>query len=227
MNQKYKTSKYMLSKADALIEGWYTYGSTENYVLLLPPHPGLGGTVSNSILRLITEAFCDLGFAALRINFRGVGLSKGNPNDRSMDLHDALSSLDWLCNRNPDFKSLWVAGFGYGGHITINMAMRRPGVHGFLAVTPYADDSDFSVLTPCPNGMVIYGSGDQIILPNLVKRMANELASQKGCSIVTKEVKGADHNYTNHREVLKGEIVKYLTAVLEQERKTISTVSYA
>jgi uncharacterized protein len=220
MNES-KTTKSMIYKTDALIEGWYALGGSQMCVLLLPPHPAFGGKISNSILRLAHNSFYEAGFTTLRINFRGVGMSKGTPNDRSMDLQDALHCLDWLSTKHGDPKILWVAGFAYGAHTAINVAMRRPGVHGFIAITPYTDNNEFNILTPCPNGNIITGSEDQVIRSSTIKRIASELTSQKGCSILFTELSGADHNYTNHREVLALEISRYINEMTSSETKSI------
>lgn len=213
-----KTTKTIIYKPDAVMEGWYTRNSSSMCALLLPPHPLLGGNIANTVLRLLNQSFSDAGFNTLRINFRGVGLSQGNINDRSFDLQDALEGLDWLSVRHSDPRILWVAGFGYGGYITINAAMRRPGVHGFISVTPYSDrEFDFNVLTPCPNGMIITGAADKIVECNSIQKIANELSNQKGCSITFRSIEGADHNYTDHRPQLYTEITNYLNNVLGSE----------
>jgi uncharacterized protein len=210
-----KITKTIIYKPDAVIEGWYAGGSAQMYVLLLPPHPMLGGSISNTLLRKIHQAFHEVGFGTLRINYRGVGLSKGSVNDRSMDLQDALDALDWLSLRHNEPKVLWIAGFGYGGYITVNAAMRRPGVHGFVSVTPYTDTQfEFNMLTPCPNGLVITGGSDKIVDPLAVKKIVKDLSNQRGCSIIFEEIDGADHNYVDKDQQLQAVIKNYLQSVL-------------
>lgn len=215
----YKTTKSMIYKTDALIEGWYSLSRPDMCALLLPPHPALGGKISNSVLKLMHEAMCDIGFSTLRMNFRGVGLSKGSPNDRSGDLQDALHALDWLSCKHGDPKLLWVGGFGYGAHVAINVAMRRPGIHGFASITPFAEESEFNILTPCPNGIILTGTDDQVISSEAIEKIATELSNQKGCSILFKEIMGADHNYSNHREVLRLELMTYVNKAIEGDYK--------
>lgn len=226
MNAKQIITKTMIYKSDALIEGWYSSGEQSMCALLLPPHPDLGGQINNAVLRLINKVFSAIGFSTLRINFRGIGMSKGmlhdSINDRGMDLNDAVYCLDWLSSKHSDPKILWVGGFGYGGHVGINVAMRRPGVHGFVSISPYASTNnstnEFSTLTPCPNGLIIVGSEDRMIRPNALKRIARDLSNQKGCSIFFKELKLANHNYSDHREDLSAMIYDYIDQILSQEQ---------
>ena len=41
------------------------------------PHPQGGGTLDNKVVQTLARAFIALGYAAARMNFRGVGASAG------------------------------------------------------------------------------------------------------------------------------------------------------
>lgn len=187
-------------------------------VLILPPCPVLGGTIGNPVVRLINDAFYSLGFNTLRINFRGVGMSKSKKNERTFDIQDALDALDWLATKHQDPRVLCVAGFGYGAYLAIHIAMRTPRVHMFVAATPYSMNGlDFNVLTPCPNGLILVGEVDQVANPELIKQVSGGLSSQKGSSIVYRSIPEASHTYQKHRLELGAEIVQYASKVLDVE----------
>jgi uncharacterized protein len=45
--------------------------------VLCHPHPQHGGTLDNKVVQTLARAFVQLGYTALRFNFRGVGASAG------------------------------------------------------------------------------------------------------------------------------------------------------
>ena len=45
--------------------------------LLAHPHPLYGGTMNNKVVQMMARSFVGLGYAAARMNFRGVGRSGG------------------------------------------------------------------------------------------------------------------------------------------------------
>ena len=220
-----KTTKTMIYKPDAVIEGWYSKGIAQMYVLLLPPHPNLGGRVSNALLRNMHQAFHDVGFTTLRINYRGIGLSQGSIDGRDYDLQDALDVCDWLSARHGDPRVLWVAGYGYGAYVAINAAMRRPVVNGFISVSPHTVEGefDFNLLTPCPNGLLVTGEEDKVAEPSAIKKLVGELSTQRGCSISYKNIDHADHYYNGCTDQLKSEIISYLNKTIDssQDRATM------
>ena len=80
------------------IEGRYHPGQTKTspIALLLHPDPKANGTMNNKIVYALYRSFIDLGFGALRFNFRGVGRSEGSHDNGEGELSDAsLPFLDW------------------------------------------------------------------------------------------------------------------------------------
>ncbi|MGN6389164.1 MAG: alpha/beta hydrolase, partial [Burkholderiaceae bacterium] len=50
-------------------------------VLVAHPHPLYGGTMDNKVAQTLARAFVALGYAAARMNFRGVGASAGSHDE--------------------------------------------------------------------------------------------------------------------------------------------------
>jgi alpha/beta superfamily hydrolase len=216
-----KKVKVNIYRPSGLIEGWCVRQPTSRCVVLLPPHPSYGGTIANGILKIINDAFVDVGFNTLRINFRGVGLSQGEVNNRSFDLQDALEALDWLTHDNNDLSCLWIGGFGYGGKLAIQASMRKPGLSGMVSVSPQISPMDFNSLTPCPGGLVVVAEQDQFINIKSVSDEINNLSKKKGSSISMIEIPNANHMYENQLPQLYKVIYDY---VLEQVMKAESRV---
>src|SRR6218665_2519579 len=75
------------------------------------PHPQHGGTMDNKVVQTLARAFVQLGFAALRFNFRGVGASQGAWAEGPGEIDDALAVV--AARRAPG-EPLLLAGFSFG-----------------------------------------------------------------------------------------------------------------
>lgn len=218
-NKLRKTRRDTLYKYDVSFDSLYTEQSQECCALLMGPHPLMGGTMHNSVLRSIESTFLDLGFSSLRFNFRGVGVSQGSIADRSNDIYDALWITDHLTQLMPKVKEMWVGGFGYGAYVAINIAMRRPCIKGFVAVTPHyiVEEGLMNLLTPCPDGAIFNGTADNVVSCSASKNFAKALHSQEGTKIHFYPILGASHSYNGYSEALKVKIYNYLSNFTTQD----------
>ena len=67
--------------------------------LVAHPHPLYGGALDNKVAQTLAWAFRDLGYVALRPNFRGVGQSQGS-HDKGIGETDDLQALaEWAAQR--------------------------------------------------------------------------------------------------------------------------------
>ena len=182
-------------------------------VLLLHPHPKFGGNMNNKVIYNCFKTFSELGFSVLRFNYRGVGNSEGSySGDEGIgEMTDAACALDWLLFNNTSSIKVWVVGFSFGAFISLNLLMRRPEIHAFIAISPPADKYDFSFLAPCPvSGLIIQGDNDDIVNETDVALFANKLDSQNTISIKYKKIKNADHFFTEKLPLLTDEVRKYI-----------------
>ena len=183
------------------IEGRYYKSPRQNapVALILHPDPNFGGTMNNKVVYSLFRCFKDLGFSVLRFNFRGVGRSQGQFDDGNGELSDATIALDWLQNMNPDAKQCWIAGYSFGAWVGLQLLMRRPDINNFIAVSPPANEKDFTFLAPCPaSGLIIQGGHDDIVSPSMVESMARHLNQQRNVEIDFAMIEDADHQYNNH-----------------------------
>ena len=183
------------------LEGRYYQSERQNapVALILHPHPQYGGTMNNKVVYSLFSCFKDLGFSVLRFNFRGVGRSQGSFEDGPGELSDATIALDWLQSMNPDAKQCWIAGYSFGAWIALQLLMRRPDINNFIAVSPPANEKDFSFLAPCPtSGLIVQGGIDEIANPTMVESMARHLNQQRSVDIDFAMIEEGDHMYNNH-----------------------------
>ncbi len=195
------------------LEGRYHHSKTPNapIAILLHPHPQYGGTMNNRVVFQAFQAFTKRGFSALRFNFRGVGRSRGVYDEGLGELSDAAAALDWLQSCNPDAPQCWIGGFSFGAWIGMQLLMRRPEITSFISIAPPASMYDFAFLAPCPcSGLFVHGAADQQVPQESVAQLADHLSNQRGVTIDYRVIKGADHFFNEHLDVLTGHIDDYL-----------------
>ncbi len=209
------------------LEGRYHQSTRENapIALILHPHPQYGGTMNNKVVYTLFSCFRDLGFSVLRFNFRGVGRSVGTFEDGPGELADATAALDWLQHANPEAKICWIAGYSFGAWIGMQLLMRRPDIKNFIAVSPPANEKDFSFLAPCPtSGLIIQGGKDEIDNPQLVKDLARRLNMQRHSDIDYAEIEEGDHMYNNHLVDLYKLAGNYILDIINHRRAPVQKV---
>ena len=167
--------------------------------------------MNNRVVFQIFQAFTRRGFSALRFNFRGVGRSRGVYDEGLGELSDAAAALDWLQSCNPDAPQCWIGGFSFGAWIGMQLLMRRPEITSFISIAPPASMYEFTFLAPCPcSGLFVHGSADQQVPQESVAQLAEHLSNQRGVTIDYRVIKGADHFFNEHLDVLTGHIDDYL-----------------
>ncbi|MBP5616058.1 MAG: alpha/beta hydrolase [Alphaproteobacteria bacterium] len=209
------------------LEGRYHHSTREKapLALILHPHPQYGGTMNNKVVYTLFSCFKDLGFSVLRFNFRGVGRSVGTFEDGPGELADATSALDWLQRANPDSKQCWIAGYSFGAWVGMQLLMRRPDISNFIAVSPPANEKDFSFLAPCPtSGLIIQGGKDEIDDPAQVHDLARRLNMQHHSDIDYALIEEGDHMYNNHLVDLYKVAGNYVLDIINHRRQPTKKV---
>jgi alpha/beta superfamily hydrolase len=93
----------------------------------------------------------------------------------------------------------------------MQLLMRRPEIKGFISIAPPANMYDFTFLAPCPSsGIIIQGTGDEVVTPGAVQKLVDKLRTQKHITIHHDEIKGANHLFQNELPELMGSVDKYL-----------------
>ncbi|BAL97747.1 alpha/beta hydrolase [Rubrivivax gelatinosus] len=168
--------------------------------VLCHPHPLHGGTLDNKVVQTLARAFVQLGYRAVRFNFRGVGGSGGEWDAGVGELDDALAVA--AAFRDPSLP-LAVGGFSFGGAITTQLAARladagtpverqvlvAPAVRNFRAA-PVPQDS-----------VVIHGEADEVV------PLAAVLDWARPQSLPLTVVPGAGHFFHGQLTLLKQIVV--------------------
>jgi alpha/beta superfamily hydrolase len=94
--------------------------------LVCHPHPVYGGTNTNKVVHTLARSFRDLGFVALRPNFRGVGQSEGTHDHGEGETADMLTVLEWAQSRWGRLP-LALGGFSFGAYVQMRLANHLVG----------------------------------------------------------------------------------------------------
>jgi hypothetical protein len=121
-------------------------------------------------------------------------MSEGAFDGGTGELEDAAAALDWLHAKNPAASQCWLAGYSFGAWVSLQLLMRRPETHGFIAVSPPAGHYDVSFLDRCPtSGLILHGSADSIASAADVERAVQDLRSKTEAILDLEVVQGASH----------------------------------
>jgi alpha/beta superfamily hydrolase len=125
------------------------------------PLPTQGGTLDNKVAQTLARAFVQLGYRAVRFNFRGVGRSTGVWDEGRGEVDDALAVIAAMREAG---LPLALAGFSFGGYVASQAALRLPAGHGAerLALVGPAT-SRFDTAAVPPDTVVIHGELDDVV----------------------------------------------------------------
>jgi alpha/beta superfamily hydrolase len=129
--------------------------------LVCHPHPLHGGTLDNKVVQTLARAFVQLGWRAVRFNFRGVGTSQGVWDEGHGEVDDALAVIHAL--RQPA-QPLVVAGFSFGAYVASQVAARLQGPEAAQRVVLVGPAVQNFPVAPVPqDSLIIHGESDEIV----------------------------------------------------------------
>ncbi len=129
--------------------------------LVCHPHPQHGGTMDNKVVQTLARAFVQLGYTAVRFNFRGTGASQGGWDDGRGEVDDAAAVL--AAHRGAG-QPLVLAGFSFGGYVASRLAQRLPeGERAERLVLVAPAVRNFEVAAVSAGTVVIHGETDDVV----------------------------------------------------------------
>ncbi|CAN5499679.1 alpha/beta hydrolase [soil metagenome] len=125
------------------------------------PHPQQGGTKDNKVVQTLARAFVQLGYRAVRFNFRGIGESQGGWDEGRGEVDDALAVIAAL--RDPGLP-LVVAGFSFGGYVAAKAASTlADGQRAERLVLVAPATRNFQVPDVPADTVVVHGEIDDVV----------------------------------------------------------------
>jgi alpha/beta superfamily hydrolase len=172
-------------------------GDPRGIALVAHPHPLYGGTLDNKVVQTLGKTFVELGYAALRPNFRGVGESDGAHDEGRGETEDLLRVVAHARKDIGDLP-LVLAGFSFGAAVQTQVARRTEPLR--LVLVGVAVGRFPSEIVPA-DSIVIHGERDETI------PLAKVLDWARPQDLPVVVVPGADHFFHLRLNVIKS-IVK-------------------
>ena len=214
-------TEVLINGSQGKLQGFYKHTeNSKNIGLILHPRKCTESSMDNNIVSSLFESFSNNNFSTLKINFRGIQKSEGEPEEDGLgELSDAATALDWLQEQNEDITSCWIGGIDFGAWIGSQLLMRRPEVIGFINVATPIKEFDFSFLSPCPaSGLIIHPTKQIDIEQKNVITLVKKLSHQK-IKIVYKKI-NADINFENKENEIKNYSDEFILNILSDLYKT-------
>ena len=105
--------------------------------LVAHPHPQYGGTLDNKVTQTLARSFTELGWLAVRPNFRGAGASAGVHDHGQGETEDMIAVARYSADRYPALPhaGFVLAGFSFGAFVQTRVA-KSLNVHRLVLVAP-------------------------------------------------------------------------------------------
>jgi alpha/beta superfamily hydrolase len=163
-------------------------------IVLAHPHPLHGGTMHTKVLYQVAKAFCRLGCAVLRFNFRGVGTSEGTFGNGLGEVEDYWAALEFLSARYPGVE-MWAGGVSFGSWVATTAGASDDRVTRLIAVAPPVTTYDFAPVARSPKPkFFINGERDEICAVKALREFYAHAEEPKELVIV----EAAGHLFEGH-----------------------------
>jgi len=134
-------------------------GEPRAIAIVAHPLPTMGGTMDNKIVTTLAKTFVELGFIAVRFNFRGVGESDGSFDEGNGEVDDVLNVTHYAIHEFGKLP-LILAGFSFGGYVQARAADQ---LHPNKLVLIAPAVGRFAMPQVKADTLVIMGEKDEII----------------------------------------------------------------
>lgn len=154
-------SKVIFAGPAGQLEGVLHLPDTAPHAIAVVAHPlpTMGGTMDNKVVSMLAKVFVELGFAALRFNFRGVGESAGSYDHGNGETLDAIAAADFMRGEFPNLP-LIGAGFSFGGYVQARAAEELQP-HKLVLVAPAV--GRFAMPHVPADTLLVHGDLDEVV----------------------------------------------------------------
>lgn len=166
------------------------------------PHPLFGGTMDNKVVHTLTRAFVALNYAAVRMNFRGVGSSEGAYDEGVGETDDMAQLLAHMREQYPDVPFA-LAGFSFGTFVQTQLQKRleEQGTPAERLVLVGSAPGKWPLPNVPADTILIHGEFDETIpLTNVF-----EWARPQDLPVIV--VPGADHFFGRKLHHIKNHVI--------------------
>lgn len=176
------------------------------------PHPLHGGTQHNKVVYRAAQALTRAGYATLRFNFRGVGVSEGRHDSGRGEVGDYRAALDEA--QRSEGLPIVAAGFSFGAAMALKAIPGDTRIEACIALgLPLATESGRGVARPSVPALLVVGEKDAFGPPE-------ELACFLGGTGRLVVVPGADHFFEGALESVGEAILEFLAGLRPAGRQS-------
>ena len=163
--------------------------------LVAHPHPLYGGTLDNKVAQILAKTMVELGYVAVRPNFRGVGQSEGVHDEGNGETDDLVAVVHAARTRFALADApLVLAGFSFGSLVVSRVALRLKAERMVFVGTAVTRGR----VEPVPEDtIVIHGEKDDVVPLDLVLRWAEP----QELPVVV--IPGADHFFHRRLHIIR------------------------
>ncbi len=160
-------------------------------VVVCHPHPRYGGDMESGVVVGVCEALTGSGFAALRFNFRGVGMSEGSFDWGGGETDDAESAMETLSLRDEvDGSRIGIAGYSFGAAVALQAAMWSGMAQAVASIAcPAAHLREFSGMEILQPKLFVLGDSDHDFPEGQFRFLSKRFSDPREYEVI----QGADH----------------------------------
>lgn len=176
-------------------------------VLLVPPHPHMGGSMENNIIRHLAADLPSIGAATLRFDYAEIAdvaasmahfWQTGHAPEDPLMTEDAAAAQAWLASaaRAPQV----IIGYSFGAYVAMKLAARTHP-QALLLISPTISQHDFAELRRFGGPtLVIYSDDDFATSGQQVEQWLKAMRPQPERHCIA----GANHFFLNRELELSG-----------------------
>lgn len=174
--------------------------------LVCHPHSLFGGTMHTKVVFRAAKAAVQVGWPALRFNFRGVGLSQGEYAHGIGERDDVRAALDYLVKRFPELP-VCLMGFSFGAWVGLAVGATDPRVACLVGLGIPVGSSDLTYLQQAAKPkLIVQGTADIYGPRPQVEALYAAMPAPKRI----RWVEGADHFFTGRLEEMQASVRGFL-----------------
>jgi uncharacterized protein len=173
------------------------------------PHPMYGGSMDNNVVDAILAALWQAGYATLRFNFRGVGLSEGEHDGGPGEVDDAIAAARFILAQPGVRKGgLLMAGYSFGAMVAVSAGYEHAEIARIVAVALPIAMTDVRI----PDGastpiLLVSGDHDSYSPAKEVRALKDKIGAPARVEILS----GADHFFGG----MEGKLSRVIGEALE------------
>jgi alpha/beta superfamily hydrolase len=187
--------------AGVTLEGRLMPGAGPGGAVITHPHPLFGGSMANNVVWTAVRALTARQMAALRFNFRGVGLSTGTYGGGVEEAADVVAALAFLKSRAPGPH--YVVGYSFGAAVAGRALLQGLAADGAVFIAPPIAFMDLSFLAQVPHlKLIVVGDRDELCPLASLEALLTVGPAPPGETPAIKVIQGADHFFGGAEEIL-------------------------